>query len=696
MRADEVRVRQLLHNLIGNALKFTDHGHVRVALDLTAPASEGAAPQLRVTVEDTGIGVPSEALATIFEPFRQADASTSRRFGGSGLGLAISRRTAEQLGGTLTVSSSPGVGTRFELALPVVEVAPPVAEGAGAPAPALARRVLCVDDNAVNLRVLELMLTRAGAEVVTARSGHEAARLAVASDFDAVLMDRHMPDGDGLEATRAIRAHGGPRGRVPIIAVTAVALPAELEACLEAGMDEALTKPVNRAALLAALDRACARPPASTPSAAEASPRAAGAPTPHQSTLSEPPVIAPPPPPLLVRLVDALLPERLRLDPRERTPARVLVVLALGVIGLNVGIVAFAWGSSDPAVAADTTLLAVVGVGAVGALHLFAQPQRLYLVAIAVTLVVAGVELATSERVTIAQLLWATLMPLTATLLLGHRYTVRATLGTLGLFFLVFVYRTMADPARPLAPTPDAVFVLSYMLAMSGTAAFFDYSRGQGLTEADLARRAALDAAGARSRFLAHMTHELRTPMGGVVGLLDVLAHDTSDAGRRAHLLSAAHAGRQLLELVDDILDHARIEHGGLVLERLESSPATVARKLADRARRRAEPEGLRVHAVEPHTTSPSWRLDVPRLGRIVEKLVDDLAVARGARAISLELRETVGTELRLVLTLSAEGSAEPRPGALATREGAGLGVALARALAGAMGGELSFDAVRG
>jgi signal transduction histidine kinase/CheY-like chemotaxis protein len=253
VRADEVRVRQLLHNLIGNALKFTDHGHVRVALDLTAPASEGAAPQLRVTVEDTGIGVPSEALATIFEPFRQADASTSRRFGGSGLGLAISRRTAEQLGGTLTVSSSPGVGTRFELALPVVEVEPPVAEGAGAPAPALARRVLCVDDNAVNLRVLELMLTRAGAEVVTARSGHEAARLAVASDFDAVLMDRHMPDGDGLEATRAIRAHGGPRGRVPIIAVTAAALPAELEACLEAGMDEALTKPVNRAALLAAL-----------------------------------------------------------------------------------------------------------------------------------------------------------------------------------------------------------------------------------------------------------------------------------------------------------------------------------------------------------------------------------------------------------------------------------------------------------
>ncbi len=296
---DRGRLRQVLLNLLGNALKFTDTGSITVDVDVEPGAGPGSGPgagppadpgpgpdagarevTLAFTVRDTGIGIPPDKLLRIFDPFTQADASTARRYGGTGLGLTICARLVELFGGRIWVESGLGEGSTFRFtARFAVGEAPPAAApadagaaaGREATAPSRALRVLVADDNLVNQVLLRRLLARRGHEVEVAADGAAALALMFESRFDVVLMDVEMPGVDGLAATRAWREReaaragdgGGPAGvaaaRLPIVMLTAHAMRGDRERCLAAGADEYVAKPVDAAQLFATIDRLAAR-----------------------------------------------------------------------------------------------------------------------------------------------------------------------------------------------------------------------------------------------------------------------------------------------------------------------------------------------------------------------------------------------------------------------------------------------------
>ncbi|PWC34761.1 ATP-binding protein [Azospirillum sp. TSO35-2] len=262
VRGDEARIRQILLNLVGNAVKFTERGSVLLSVGmLSAEGGEGAVAWLRFAVSDTGPGIPSADQVNLFQRFSQGDRSTTRRYGGTGLGLIISKQLSELMGGRIGVQSSPGVGSTFwfELPLPVtaatgVAGVTPDRAAAGAPSRRGAR-ILLAEDVPMNQIVTSSILCKAGHSVEVAEDGALAVQAVRGGDFDLVLMDMQMPRMDGLQATAAIRQLGGRRGAVPIIALTANALTDQLQLCLDVGMNDHVTKPIERDTLLAAVDR---------------------------------------------------------------------------------------------------------------------------------------------------------------------------------------------------------------------------------------------------------------------------------------------------------------------------------------------------------------------------------------------------------------------------------------------------------
>jgi PAS domain S-box-containing protein len=263
---DPGRVRQVLTNLIGNAIKFTAKGVIKVRLGTTtrtgSPARPGNEDDLRFEVSDTGVGIDDDQLELIFQPFVQADTSISRRYGGTGLGLAISAQLIGLMGGDCGVSSEAGVGSTFWFSLAARSAA---AGGSDAhdDAPVDSRvledstasmskgRLLLAEDNAINQKVAVAMLTSSGFLVDTVSDGVEAVKAAAAFPYDAILMDCHMPELDGFEATCAIRTREGASRHTPIIALTAAARQEDRDRCLAAGMDNYLSKPVSKYALVA-------------------------------------------------------------------------------------------------------------------------------------------------------------------------------------------------------------------------------------------------------------------------------------------------------------------------------------------------------------------------------------------------------------------------------------------------------------
>jgi signal transduction histidine kinase/DNA-binding response OmpR family regulator len=267
IRADPTRVRQILVNLVSNAIKFTDAGDVRLRLGM-AEAAENGRPVLRIDVVDTGIGLSPEAAADLFAPFAQADASMTRRFGGTGLGLAISRRLARMLGGDIVVRSVPGKGSVFSLTIetgpldgvamldapPAPRVAPPPAPEASRP---LRARVLLAEDTPDSQRLITYHLRRAGAEVEIVGDGAAACERALAAaaagtPFDVVLMDMQMPVLDGEQATVRLRRAGYAGA---IVALTAHTLESERRRCLAAGCDGFASKPIEPEELIGVVRR---------------------------------------------------------------------------------------------------------------------------------------------------------------------------------------------------------------------------------------------------------------------------------------------------------------------------------------------------------------------------------------------------------------------------------------------------------
>jgi CheY-like chemotaxis protein len=255
---DPARLRQVLVNLVGNAIKFTERGEVRVELGLRA-AADGT-PRLWFGVRDTGIGIPKESQARIFARFTQGDRSTTRRFGGTGLGLAISKQLVELMGGEIGVESAAGRGSLFWFTLPCRPAGPaaatePPAESP-APQPARPLRILVAEDNAVNQMLVRQLLANCGHSVEVAATGAEAVAALERSDYDLVLMDIYMPEMDGVAATRKIRSMKSAAANIPIVALTASAMAGDRERYLAAGMTDYVPKPVDSRALLAAIARA--------------------------------------------------------------------------------------------------------------------------------------------------------------------------------------------------------------------------------------------------------------------------------------------------------------------------------------------------------------------------------------------------------------------------------------------------------
>ncbi len=253
---DAGRLRQVLANLLDNAVKFTARGNISVQVEAGRTANS-----LLFKVSDTGQGIPADRLPHMFEPFVQADSSTTRRFGGTGLGLAISRQIVELMHGRIQAESQPGKGTtvRFEVRLAPArqrEISTRAPSHADQPQPRHAS-ILLVEDNAVNQKVARLQLAQLGYAVDTASDGAQALAMLGKVRYDLVLMDCQMPVLDGYDATRAIRSGQVPGldPRIPILALTANAMAADLEKCLEAGMNDWLTKPVSFTALAAALEK---------------------------------------------------------------------------------------------------------------------------------------------------------------------------------------------------------------------------------------------------------------------------------------------------------------------------------------------------------------------------------------------------------------------------------------------------------
>ena len=284
LATDPTRLRQILLNLLGNAVKFTAAGSVTLTVRPAAAGSAGSPagaaagpPVWEFVVADTGCGVPRTELDRLFRPFEQADASTTRTHGGTGLGLAVSRRLAERLGGSLTADSVPHVGSTFTLRLPAAPAAaprdrpadasaagPPSTAGRGGAGPLAGLRVLLAEDTEDNRRLLSFFLTRDGAAVELAENGRQAVDRLLAGPaggppVDVVLMDMQMPVLDGYEATRELRARSYAG---PIVALTAHAMAGDADVCLTAGCDAYAAKPITREALAAAVLTAAAHDPA--------------------------------------------------------------------------------------------------------------------------------------------------------------------------------------------------------------------------------------------------------------------------------------------------------------------------------------------------------------------------------------------------------------------------------------------------
>jgi signal transduction histidine kinase/CheY-like chemotaxis protein len=258
---DGQRLKQVLLNLLGNAIKFTDHGEVWLVLTpgRAQPAGRSA---VRFIVQDTGVGIAADELPTLFTSFGQGSNAARRKRGGTGLGLSISQRIVEAMGGHIQVASEPGVGSRFEFELLLPRIQEPAAAAIDSamgdldPLKRTSGRVLLVEDNAINQMVGSQMLQRLGAEVVVAANGQEAIDVLTRVPVDLVLMDCQMPVLDGYEATRRIREREkrAQRRRVPIVAVTAESFESDMRRAREAGMDAHLAKPYTLGGLRAVLD----------------------------------------------------------------------------------------------------------------------------------------------------------------------------------------------------------------------------------------------------------------------------------------------------------------------------------------------------------------------------------------------------------------------------------------------------------
>ena len=517
---DPVRLQQILVNLVANAIKFSFEGEVRIRVHTTRA---GPVERLRIEVSDSGIGMTAEQVERLFQPFAQADPSTTRLYGGTGLGLSISRRLAERLGATIGVKSAPGTGSTFHVELPLER--DPGAAPAPADAspkrrcPALDARVLVVDDTLDNRRLAQHILERAGARVDTAASGEEAlARVSElqrsAQGYDVILMDIQMPHMDGYAALRGLRALGC---TVPVVAFTAHAMTSEREHALAAGFVRHAAKPLARDALIRLVAEVAGAP-------GEAS----------RTPQGEVAFVRTVRPQLRERLARALLAPELRSSPEAIREARAAIGMATAGLAVLAPLAALASWILPHGVAAPLSAL-ILGLAPVivGALCLdrafrSRRPSShlvcLYLIGIIA--VITHLSGGAGSPITA----WGLLAPMIALALLGTRsglvWAAIFALTTQGFYGAAQAGIALPDHIGP-QDWPLAATASTSVLA--GVASVFGliYERAkseaiEGLTAANAglrqARAQAERSEHAKTEFLASISHELRTPMTAMLG----------------------------------------------------------------------------------------------------------------------------------------------------------------------------------
>lgn len=261
--ADQQRVRQILVNLVGNAIKFTSKGKIDIRIEQLS--LDKMATEIQFTIEDSGIGIPEDKLTTIFDRFTQIESEYNRRFEGTGLGLAITKNLVEAMNGTIDVSSKPGIGTKFRVTIPFALPENNETHGDNTIAPAIIDnierikqakiKILLVEDNVINQKVASIMLKKLGCDVDIAEDGHQAIRLATTRKYDLIFMDIGLPDIDGIVTTQTLLDLDHATPLPPIVALTAHAFEEDREHCIDAGMSDVLTKPLSRESIQRILTR---------------------------------------------------------------------------------------------------------------------------------------------------------------------------------------------------------------------------------------------------------------------------------------------------------------------------------------------------------------------------------------------------------------------------------------------------------
>jgi signal transduction histidine kinase/DNA-binding response OmpR family regulator len=715
LHADRLRLQQVLVNLVGNAIKFSAGGSVRLSAQ-PLPHSEA---WIRFEVSDSGIGMTPEQVTRLFRRFSQAEAGTARRFGGTGLGLSISALLVESMGGAITCESRPGQGSTFRVDLPLVSTRPAAgAEPQAVRSPErLDCRVLVVDDTHDNRRLIQHFLERGGADVTIAASGAEALERfeqsrQAGTPHDVIVMDIQMPGMDGFAARRALRERGCD---APIVALTAHAMVSERARCLADGFDDYASKPIDRAALLELVARNAARGRA--PSQADVTRQEQPAATSRSG---------------FARVTEALVdrftpphaPDTALARRRTRTLLAVSVALAI-VLSVELWPLGRVWP-----VEISRWMLPLV---ALSALVLLLLPFVYHRTASIVLPVHALATFVSILNVALAYLsggpgspvcAWLAIIPISvyamtgpgpATFWLGVAFAEQ-----LGFWLAANLGVTMADYVTPDQAAFSATTsninagILIALVAMAHERARSEAvetlaSANRWLDEA---RAQAERASQTKALFLANVSHELRTPLTAILGFADVLierarrgtaALDALDRIRRS--------GQQLLRRINDLLDFAKVDAGSLSIELIPVELAPLLERTLEPHRAEARTKGLRFELALDATLPARIATDPLRLAQVVGNLSENAVKFTLAGHVTVSAgtqRDGDQTWLRIAVEDSGPGiPAEHLPSLFSAfhqvdassqreRGGSGLGLALCQRLVERMGGSIRAESTLG